>query len=69
MLRAANTYITFLTRGRLWTRTPEPRSASILFVSSALFSRLELSDKKSMTLEYEPASEPLHIVHAFAAQP
>jgi len=29
--------------------------------SSLLLSRLELSDAKSVSLEYEPASEPLHI--------
>ena len=28
--------------------------------TSLLLSNLELSDKKSMSLEYEPASEPLH---------
>jgi len=29
--------------------------------SSLLLSSLELSDTKSMSLKYEPASEPLHI--------
>ena len=29
--------------------------------SSLLLSSLELSDKKSMSLVYEPSSEPLHI--------
>jgi len=32
-----------------------------LLYSSSLLSSLELSDTKSMSLKYEPSSEPLHI--------
>ena len=36
--------------------------------SSLLLSSLDLSDTKSMSLKYEPASEPLHISVDLAAR-
>jgi len=44
-------------RRELWERERQER----LIFASLLLSSLELSDTKSMSLKYEPASEPLHI--------
>jgi hypothetical protein len=44
----------------LLVATPPPPVYPV-FSSSVLLSSLELSDKKSMSLKHEPASEPLHI--------
>ena len=53
---------TFLSLTLLETRVQfRYRSGSILLLSSLLFSSLELSDTKSISLKYEPSSEPLHI--------
>ena len=43
------------------SRSFEWAADSKVFSSSLLLPSLELSDTKSMSLKYEPSSEPLHI--------